>query len=89
MTAKNIMWHWKNNTKESEKITFGDVVTAKLLIERIIADRKRISRAFIVGGLLLVASQVFRMVLGEFSIQEKGNFNTRYHYISSYIMSLS
>ena len=76
MTAKNIMWHWKNNTKESEKITFGDVVTAKVLIERIIADRKRISRAFIVGGLLLVASQVFRMVLGEFSIQEKGNFNT-------------
>ena len=27
--------------------------------------------------------------LGEFSIQEKGNFNTRYHHISSYIMSLS
>ena len=85
MTAKNIMWHWKNNTKESEKIRFIDVFTA----ERIIADHKRISRAFIVGGLLLVASQVFRMVLGEFSIQEKGNFNTRYHYISSYIMSLS
>ena len=27
--------------------------------------------------------------LGEFSIQEKGNFNTRYHHISSYIMLLS
>ena len=27
--------------------------------------------------------------LGEFSIQEKGNFYTRYHYISSYIMLLS
>ena len=57
MTAKNIMWHWKNNTKESEKIRFIDVFTA----QRIIADRKRISRVFIVGGLLLVASQVLRI----------------------------
>ena len=61
LTAKNIMWHWKNNTKESEKITFGDVVTAELLIERINANRQRFSRVFIVGGLLLVASQVFRI----------------------------
>ena len=61
LTAKNIMWHWRNNTKESEKITFGDVVTAELLIERINANRKRMSRAFIVAGLLLVASQVFRI----------------------------
>ena len=50
MTAKNIMWHWKNNTKESEKIRFIDVFTA----QRIIADRKRISRVFIMGGLLLL-----------------------------------
>ena len=57
MTAKNIMWHWKNNTKESEKIRFIDVFTA----QRIIADRKRIYRVFIVGGLLLVASQVLRI----------------------------
>ena len=28
-------------------------------------------------------------VLGEFSIQEKGIFNTRYHYISSYILIIS
>ena len=61
LTAKNIMWHWRNNTKESEKITFGDVVTAESLILRINANRKRMSRAFIVAGLLLVASQVFRM----------------------------
>ena len=61
LTAKHIMWHWKNNTKESEKITFGDVVTAESLILRINANRKRMSRAFIVAGLLLVASQVFRM----------------------------
>ena len=61
LTAKNIMWHWKNNTKESEKITFGDVVTAELLIERINANRKRMSKAFIVAGLLLVASQVLRI----------------------------
>ena len=41
-----------------EKITwFIDVFTA----ERIIADRKWISKAFIVGGLLLVASQVFKI----------------------------
>ena len=36
LTAKNIMWHWKNNTKESEKITFGDVMK----LEGRIADRK-------------------------------------------------
>ena len=61
LTAKNIMWHWKNNTKESEKITFGDVIKAESLIERINANRKRMSKAFIVAGLLLVASQVFRI----------------------------
>ena len=55
--AKKIMHHWKNNTIESEKIRFIDVFTA----ERIIADRKWISKAFIVGGLLLVASQVFKI----------------------------
>ena len=61
MTAKNIMWHWKNNTKESEKITFGDVMTAESLVARVNANRKRMSRVFIVGGLLLVASQVLRI----------------------------
>ena len=35
--AKKIMHHWKNNTKESEKIRFIDVFTA----ERIIDDRKQ------------------------------------------------
>ena len=61
LTAKNIMWHWKNNTKESEKITFGDVMKAESLIERVNANRQRFSRVFIVGGLLLVASQVLRI----------------------------
>ena len=61
LTAKNIMWHWKNNTKESEKITFGDVIKAESLIERVNANRQRFSRVFIVGGLLLVASQVLRI----------------------------
>ena len=56
---KIILHHWKNNTKESEKIRFIDVFTA----ERIIADRKWISKAIIVGGLLvLVASQVFKII---------------------------
>ena len=61
LTANNIMWHWKNNTKESEKITFGDVMKAESLIERVNANRQRFSRVFIVGGLLLVASQVLRI----------------------------
>ena len=34
---KIILHHWKNNTKESEKIRFIDVFTA----ERIIDDRKQ------------------------------------------------
>ena len=55
--AKKIMHHWKNNTKESEKIRFIDVFTA----ERIIDDRKQFkailsSKAIIVCVLLLVAS---------------------------------
>ena len=58
MTAKNIMWHWKNNTKESEKIRFIDVFTA----ERIIADRKRFSKA------LIVTTQMSEMADG------RGNF---------------
>ena len=61
LTAKNIMWHWKNNTKESETITFGDVMKAESLVARVNANRKRMSKAFIVAGLLLVASQVFRI----------------------------
>ena len=61
MTAKNIMWHWKNNTKESETITFGDVMKAESLVARVNANRKRMSRVFIAAGLLLVASQVLRI----------------------------
>ena len=61
LTAKNIMWHWKNNTKDSETITFGDVVKAESLIERVNANRQRMSRVFIAAGLLLVASQVLRI----------------------------
>ena len=61
LTAKNIMWHWKNNTKESETITFGDVVTAESLIERVNANRQRMSRVFIAAGLLRGASQVLRI----------------------------
>ena len=61
LTAKNIMWHWRNNTKESEKITFGDVMTAESLIENFNAKRKRMSRVFIAAGLLLVASQVLKI----------------------------
>ena len=59
MTAKNIMFHWNKQDKESEKIRC--TWTSLRPNQRIIADRKRISRAFIVGGLLLVASQVFRI----------------------------
>ena len=61
LTAKNIMWHWRNNTKESEKITFGDVMTAESLVARVDANRKRMSRVFIAAGLLLIASQVLRI----------------------------
>jgi hypothetical protein len=61
LTAKNIMWHWKNNTKESETITFGDVMKAESLVARVNANRQRFSRVFIVGGLLLVVSQVLRI----------------------------
>ena len=53
--------HWRNNTKESEKITFGDVMTAESLIENFNAKRKRMSRVFIAAGLLILASQVLRI----------------------------
>ena len=63
LTAKNIMWHWKNNTKESETITFGDVMKAESLVARVNANRQRMSRVFITAGLvLLVASQVLRIM---------------------------
>ena len=42
MTAKNIMFHWNKHDKESEKIRCMD--RSLRPNQRIIADRKRISR---------------------------------------------
>ena len=58
-TAKNIVWHWDNNTKESERIPVGAIIKARNLVAsvnaRVFASQKLF---FVAVGLLFLASRV-------------------------------
>ena len=68
---------WKNVWKNAER-TEPKLVSGRCLHTRAARGAMTISQLFVLAP-----------VLGLFSIQEKVIFNTRYHYISSYLLIVS